>query len=183
MAMFPYDHPDAYAKIVLGNFVSPGTVTLSGHDRFENWDTQEAKGSQGATSDLDGKPIGRFQASFFLASREDFELWGMFQQLIESMTNGPRPVALPVYHPDLAINGFTEVSSGGVGGMLHDGRNGAQVIVKFIEYRPPKPKQSQKAKASAGTGTRQGTTTLHKPDPNIAAKQELSGLLDEASEP
>lgn len=174
--------------IILGTTDSPGVVTLSGHDRNEAWDIQAAKGQTGASSKLNGKPIGQFQASFFLADDEDFARWEDFQRLIESTTNGPQPVALPIYNPDLARNHFTEVSNGGIGGMLHDGKGGRTVVVKFLEYRPPKPKKTAKAKAKpsagvAGGGGQFGPPPPPKADPNADAKRELAALLAEARRP
>ena len=186
-AMIPYIHDESYSTLLLGSAISPGVVTLSGHDRYKKWDTKEAKGQSGATSQLNGDPIGQFDASFYLVVDDltedpnQFDLWEDFQRLIESMTNGSAPIALPIWHPDLARNGFTEVSSGGVGGMIHDGRGGAIVVVKFIEYKPPKKKVTRKAKAKPGV--RRGVTTLQKPDPNAKAKAELDALVEEARQP
>lgn len=184
--MIPFFHDQAYSTIVLGGKRSPGVVKLSGHNRDKNWDVQAAKGQQGASSALNGDPIGQFQAEFYLSGigdafegPSDFELWDPFQRLIESTTAGPKPTALPIYHPDLARNGFTEVVNGGVGGMIHDGKGGAIIQVKFIEYRPPKPKPAAKAQASPSAPTA-GQANATKPDPNAAAKRELAGLLDQA---
>lgn len=176
-----YDHEDLYNAIVLGTARSPGVVKLSGHDREKQWDIQKAKGQTGATSQLQGDPIGQFTATFTLAEPEDFERWERFQFLLEQLTSGPKPIALPIYHPLLALNGFTEVSGAGIGGMVYDDLGRATVAVKFIEYRPPKPKPPKKAQAE--TGVRIGTTTVEKPDPNAAAKAELAALLEEARRP
>lgn len=182
------------ATIVLGTVRSPGVVTLSGHDRTKQWDVAAAKGQTGASSKLDGDPIGQFQASFYLADDgangegpSQFDRWDEFQRLIESTTSGPTPIALPIYHPDLARNHFTEVSNGGVGGRIHDGRGGVIVIVKFIEYKPPKPKPVVKAKAKPGApivmSDPHGDPHPPKPDPNAAAKRELTGLVEDARRP
>jgi hypothetical protein len=183
----PLERGDDLDFIVLGITPSPGKVVLSGHDRWKNWDIQKAKGTTGATSKLNGDDVGTFTATFFLAEDDlsapadenDFDRWEEFQRLIESMTAGPTPVALPIYHPDLARNKFTEVSSGGVGGMVYDGKGGASVVVKFVEYKPPKPKPAAGAKAKPG-GTAGAQT---KPDPNAAAKAELAALVAEAKKP
>jgi hypothetical protein len=102
-------------------------------------------------------------------------------------TNGPTPIALPIYHPDLARNKFTEVVNGGVGGMRHDGKGGRLVQVTFQEHKPPKPKPSAKAKAKPAqtyANTNEGGRSPPAPeDPNAAAKRELSGLVDEARKP
>lgn len=191
--MWPYLTDDEHSVIVLGTMRSPGVVTLSGHDRPKDWDVQKAKGTTGASSNLNGDPIGQFQASFYLADDgadpgqpTDFDLWEDFQRVIESMTNGQTPAALPIYHPDLARNHITEVSNAGIMGMVHDGRGGATVVVKFIEYKPPKPKKSKKASAKPGSKAAQGNNTPFgppPPDPNAEAKAELASLLAEAKKP
>lgn len=190
----PYELDEDLDFIVLGVTPSPGMVKLSGHDRFKNWDVQGAKGTTGASSNLNGDPIGQFTATFYLASFDDkglptgdFENWENFRRLIESMTDGPTPTAMPIYHPDLAANKFSEVSSGGIGGAVHDGLGGVSYAVKFIEYKPPKAKPSGKAVAkpagggAAGGGGQFGPPPPPPPDPNAAAKAELAALKTLAS--
>ena len=184
--MNPFIYDEEYSAILLGTARSPGTVTLSGHDRAQNWDVKAAKGQTGASSDLGGAPVGTFKASFYLASDnlddgelDDFDRWDTFQFLLEAMLNQPSPTALPIYHPDLARNHFTEVAVKSIGGMVHDGKGGATVVVEFIEYKPPKPKPASKAKAKAGASTAKAA----KPDPNAKAKATLAGLLAEARKP
>lgn len=181
--MNPYEFPELFSKLILGTSVSPGTVVISGHDRWKDWDIQKAKGQTGATSKLNGDPVGQFTATFYLVSEgtdedgnDDFTSWFEFQKEIEATVSGPTPVAKPVYHPDLQANGFTEVTSAGVGGITRDERGGATVVVKFLEYRPPKPKQTRKA--SGGINTQEA-----RQDPNYDAKRELAGLLEEAKKP
>jgi hypothetical protein len=176
----PHVYPELFSKIYLGDpgFASPGVVTLSGHDRNKNWDVQKAKGNKGASTKLNGDGPGTFQASFYLVDQEDFDAWDEFQKLIESSTAGPSPVALPIYHPDLVQNGFTEVVNAGIGGPSRDDRGGCTIQVKFTEYLPPRPAPT--AKASGGYAT---SRVNERPDPNAAAKRELAGLLDEARKP
>ncbi len=187
---------EAYDKIVLGTASSPGKVTLNGHDREKNWNVAKSKGTVGASSTLNGDDLGEFEATFELGGdgyeeeirndvlRDELEQWDDFQRLIESTTNGPKPVALPIYHPDLARNRYTEVVNRGVGGVVHDGKGGAMVKVKFGEHRPPKPKPV--AKAVSKPSQTYATTDEGRrspPDPNAAAKAELAGLLTEARKP
>ena len=108
--------------------------------------------------------------------------------MIESTTNGPKPTALPIYHPDLARNGFTSVVKSSISGLQYDGRGGATVVVEFIEYRPPKPKPAAKAQPKPAepvtyANTNEGPRSPPPEDPNAAAKKELSGLVDQASAP
>lgn len=179
-----FENPDLVDKIILGTTTSPGKVTLSGHNRDKDWNIAKAKGQAGASSTLNGDPLGEFEATFELADDEDFDAWDEFQRLIESTTNGPKPVALPIYHPDLARNRFTEVVNRGISGMTWTGNGGATVKVKFGEHRPPKPKPAAKAEAKPGQQTAGSTTgPQQKPDPNAAAKQELARLREEAARP
>jgi hypothetical protein len=188
----PYDFGDFLDKHSLGTVMSPGKCTITGHERVKAWDVKAAKGQTGASSSLNGDPIGQFQVVYELSPEPDddgltdFDRWTDFQRLIESTTNGPKPTALPFYHPDTARNHFTEVSNAGVGGFVYDGKGGATVTVKYIEYKPPKPKPAAKAAAKPGGPgvnlTGYGGSTS-KPDPNAAAKAELAGLLDQARKP
>src|SRR6188768_1877078 len=150
--MRPTDDEIEYSTLVVGTMRSPGVVTLDGHERVKNWQTVDAKGTTGASSTLNGNPIGKFSASFYLVDdgteeRSQFDAWQSFERLIKSTTDGAKPFALPIYHPDLARNLFTEVCNAGVGPMKYDGKGGATIVVKFIEFKPPKPKPAAKAAA------------------------------------
>lgn len=186
--VMPDTNPELFSAILLGDAWSPGVVTLSGHNREENWDIQSAKGSEGSSTKLNGRPVGQFQASFFLADQDDVYAWHEFQRLIESTTSGPSPFALPIFHPDLAANGFTDVTNGGVGGLVWDSQGGATVQVKFLEYRPPAPKPAKKATPKSSSSTARasdenGYGVREKPDPNADAKRELAALVEEAQRP
>lgn len=188
--MRPTDDEIEYSTIVLGTTRSPGVVTLTGHDRMKNWDVQKAKGTTGASSNLNGDDVGTFKASFYLVDdgtddpgEGQFDRWEAFEKLVKSTTDGAKPFALPIYNPDLARNLFTEVSNGGVSGFAHDGKGGATVVVTFIELKPAKPKPAAKAAAKPRSGSRGGNSAVLAPDPNAAAKAELAGLLTEAQKP
>lgn len=186
----PYDYADEYSFFIIGDQVSPGTVTFSGHDAYENWDIQNAKGSKGSSSQLNGRPIVQFTANIYLADDRvdgeltEFDIWEQnFRPYLEAMTAGPEPISRPVFHPDLSAQHIAEASFGGIGAPIHDGRGGVTWPVKFIEYKPPAPKPIASAKGAAGGGTRTGTTTLSVPDPNAERKARLSSLVDQAKEP
>lgn len=185
----PYDQD--LDSLVLGTMRSPGVVALSGHDRADNWDIQQAKGKTGASTTLNGPPPAQFQASFYLAddsnvldgtgdAPSDFDVWEDFQRLCESMTAGPAPFALPIYHPDLARQKITEVTKASISGAVHDGKGGTTYVVKFLEFKPPKKKSAAKPSAKAGSGIAGDPA---KPDPNAAAKAELAALTDQAQRP
>jgi hypothetical protein len=184
----PFNYPTLYSSIILGNAVSPGTVTLSGHDSLENWDVQEAKGTTGASTTLNGKTPGTFKATFYLVADSDDELgnndfiyWEYFQAVIESTVSGVTPIALPIYHPDLCRNKITEVVKDSISGLVWDSKGGATVDVVFRKYVPARPKPAAAPKSKAASSTAAAKVTRE--DPNAAAKRELNALVDEAKRP
>jgi hypothetical protein len=181
----------------LGGAVSPGVVKLSGHDREQNWTVAEAKGQSGATTTYQGEKVAKFKATFSLifdpvTGQDDFEAWDAFQKVIESMTAGTNPFALPIYHPDLARQRITEVSNGKVGGMVYDDKGGGTVEVEFLEFKPPKKKggkataksKVQKSVENAGQALNdQLLDALKSGDPLTQGNNQLDELLKEAQSP
>ena len=185
----PEHFADVENVLTFPDRVSPGHVTLRGHDRVKNWDVQPAKGGTGASTVLNGDPVGKFTSTFSLTSEQplggdvdDFDLWEDFQAWLESLVNGPKPIAVPIYNPDLARNHFTTVTVARIGGMVKDGNGGATVEVDWLEFKPPKPKPAAKASAKAG-GPLAKPGTAARPDPNADAKAELANLLQQAKTP
>lgn len=169
----PIDNEELYNSLVLGGVSSPGKVTLSGHDRDVKWDVKDGPGIAGATTTLKNIPPKEFTATFYLVKDvaqgiDDFADWPAFQAAIESTVDGTKPKALDIYHPDLASQKppIVSVVKASVGGVVHDGKGGQTIVVKFQEYRPPKP---------AG-GTPSGAKTKPQDDPDAAAKAEIAKL-------
>lgn len=175
----PVVSPDDYDAIVLAGVRSPGVVTLSGHKRGQGWDIQEAKGQDGGSTKHNGKKIGQFTATFALAydptaGIDDQDEWPAFQAVIESTVSGTTPLALDIYHPDLAANDIHAVVKAEVGGMAHDKKGGATISVNFIEYRPAKKKAS-----TGANGSKSKTAQEDPNDPLVQARKELEGLIAE----
>jgi|ERR1700722_4305367 len=168
-----FDNEDLYDVILLAGQVSPGKVTLSGHDRKIDWDIKSGPNLDGASMTLKKIPPVEFTASFYLVKDyangiDDFAAWPAFQKVIDSSIQGTTPKALDCYHPDLAANGIRSVVKAMVGGLVYDGKGGATVSVKFQEYKAPKPK----------SGSPMGSKTGG-PDPNADVKAQLSALTTE----
>jgi hypothetical protein len=183
MATTPGTHPLIYKSILLGTTFSPGTVTLSDYPRKHDWEDQKPKGTQGSVTVCHGQKNSGFTATFFLADLEDVEAWDEFAKLISSTVDGPKPKALPVYHPDLVRNRITDVVAAEIGTFVHDGKNGASITVKFIEFRPPKPKAAAKPASGGRVGTTTIDTAASRPDPNREAKRELDALTAQFNSP
>lgn len=179
--MLPYWYDEEYSVLILGDTVSPGKFTiLSGAGKPKNWDIQAPKGTTGASTRLNGDKPRLIKTRFDLTTQADFDAWESFARLIDSMTAGTAPFALPVYHPDLARANVTEVTNGGIGDAVHDGRGGVSHTVDFLEYKPEKPKTAGKP-AAKGAGKVAGPAGKPpKPDPNARAKAELAALVAEA---
>ena len=185
-ALHPHVYPELFVSHTLGDQISPGRVTFSGHDCKEKWDIQEAKGTTGALTVHGGRLVPQFTATYYLADDDDdadgesvYSRWARFRTLLDSCVSG-KANALPIFHPDLAANFITEVSVASVGGLVWDDRGGATVTVGYLGFKPPKPKAAAKASAKP-TGTTPGKAA--KPDPNAAAKAELAALVSEAKKP
>jgi hypothetical protein len=188
---------DDLDHILLSNVRSPGVCKLNGFGLKPKWDVKDADGQTGASSSLKGMSIRQGSIDFFLGndgdgSVNDFAAWEDFERLIYSSVSGTTPVALQIYHPDLARANLTAVCLGpeGVSLPMYDGRGGATYSVSFIEYKPPKPKKTAKAVAKPSSSYAanpandvSGYGTREKPDPNQAAKDELAALTQQASQP
>jgi hypothetical protein len=170
----PYNAPDLFNWITLGRTDSPGVLKgISGHDSEEDWDVKVVPGQKGAQMTRKSKKPIEFDCTFYLnddsytpGGIDDFAEWDQFCTLVESTISGPKPIALPIYHPDLARVGVKSVVKKKIGGLSHDGKGGATGVIRFIEYFPPKP--------VGGSPTKKLV-----PDPNAALKKELEGLVNE----
>jgi hypothetical protein len=173
----PLDNEELYDAIVLNGRRSPGVVRLSGHDSKTGWDIKKGNAQSGASMTRTSEDPIEFTAIFALvkddvAGIDDFADWDAFQAEIEDTVAGPEPKAKDVYHPDLARNRITSVVKGTIGGMIHDGKGGATVTVKFVQYKPPKKSGGQ----PSGSTTSSYRSASAAPDPNAAALAELDKL-------
>jgi hypothetical protein len=181
--MNPFDDEDLYKSIIVdSDRRSPGVVTISGHDRENDWDVKKAKGQTGASSSLNGKPIGGFTTTFQLVNDvaegvDQFEEWEIFQRYVETLTAGPAPKAVPIYHPDLARQQYTEASVKKIYGLTYNANGEGTAKIDWIEYKPPKPKPAKKATFP------DDPANPAKADPNAAKKAERDALLAEAKRP
>ncbi len=172
----PFANEAAWNVIVLAGVESPGIVELTGHKRVTGWDVAEASGQDGASTTRKGDPPGQFDAEFTLSNDptqpdgNDFDKWPAFQALIESSTSDPKnPIALDIYHPDLARNHYTSVVKGEIGEMARGEKGTRKIKVHFLEYWPKKAKsasgpngsKSSSSKTAGDTAIEDATNTLN----------------------
>jgi len=163
------DDEDLYDYVTLAGARSPGVVTLTGHDSRVEWDVKDGPGQDGASMTRKGRKPIVFQASFFLADRDDFEAWPAFAAVINSTVASATPKALDIYHPDLSENDIKSIVKGSIKGPKHDGKGGVIRVVEFTEYLPPKPKGG----SPSGAKARQAT------DPNADLQAEIARLTNQ----
>lgn len=174
----PVDVEELYNSVYLAGVRSPGVVTLSGHDRKVTWDVKSGPGLSGATTTLKEIPPIEFTATFYLVKDDSqaidqFVEWESFLRVIESTISGAKPKAVDIYHPDLAAQTppIASVCKGSVSGVVHDGKGGQTIAVKFQEYRAPK----KTGGTPAGSSTKSKAQTKA-PDPEAAALAEIDKL-------
>lgn len=169
----PIDNPELYRGILLGGaagILSPGKVTLSGHDDETEWDVKVGSATSGGTTTRKGDKPAVWTASFFLATKEEIEAWPAFLALVRTTVSGKEPKGLDVYHPDLAENRITSVLKGTISGVVHDGKGGQTRAIKFVSNKLPKK----------SGGTTKAST--NKVDPNQDLKDKLAAATKQWQE-
>lgn len=175
MALSPFVHPLIFKTLIVGGVESPGTVTLSGHDRTQEWEIKKPKGTTGTPPTNHGRNLMQFTATFFLADDDDRDAWDAFEKmLLATLPKSGKPKALSCYHPDLISRGLSEIVVASIGGVTHDAHGGDSVAVKFIEHLPTKKHKPEQPAA------RKGKTIA---DPNASLKKELDDLINQAKSP
>lgn len=171
-----FENEELFNSIILGGEISPGRVTLSGHDRKVVWDVKKGPGLTGATTTLKEIPPIEFTCTFYLVrddsqSVDQISEWAIFLRTIESTVSGAKPKAVDIYHPDLASQTppISSVCKASISGVVHDGKGGQTIAVKFQEYRAPKP--------AGGTPTG-SKSKAKKADPEAAALAEIAKLTE-----
>ena len=169
----PFWTPELFDSYTLGGVRAPGVVTFTGHNRTEDWDTKTASGNAGAVSTHKGHGPIEFTATHHLvidpiAGVDQEAQWDEFAKLIEATVSGKTPVAVDIFHPDLARVGIKSVVKKSIGGFVRDGLGGTEVVVQFLEYRPPQPKTVAGAKGSGGAG------------PTTTGNAAIDGILNTA---
>lgn len=169
----PSDHADLYERIVVGDTLSPGIVTVTSK-RTHKWDIKAADSTGGASTEYKGEELAAVTTAFQLVKDDsqaidEFEEWEAFVARLEESLKQSPPRAWAVYHPELNLIGVTVMAVASIGTLEHDGMGGAVGTIEWIEWRPPKPKGgAAKPKAKVGF------------DANQDARDELERVLEEA---
>ena len=142
----PVDIPELYEHVILKGVVSPGICEVTGGARPFKWDVESGKGSSGATSKYQGQDLAKPSVRFQLWKEagddkaDHFAQWeANFRPILDGMIVDGKPEATDIYHPALEANGIRSVTLAQIGQLEHVGLGLYEIVVDFIEYRPPKP--------------------------------------------
>lgn len=154
---------DLFNVIFIAGVQNPGIAKIT-HSKKHDWDKKKSKGSSGGTLTFTGSSVVEFQVEYYLWLPEHFDAWPAWAAMqrkslkIPAVVSGQsgnirqanataititpattQPVALDVYHPDLAEINVLRCIVEEEGGKVPDGKGGAKYTWKYAEYSPPKP--------------------------------------------
>lgn len=184
----PVDTPELYDVLFLAGVETPGLCKLSMPELDEGWEKQESKGSSGGETVHNGAKLVEFEAEIYLWKEfggfDWFAEWESFKPILQTPIQKNASKALDIYHPQLEGLGIGSVVVKSRTEPQPDGKGGATVKIKFLQYAPPKPKAAGKPKGSAGAGGGAGGGSEGaKPDPNQDLKDEIEAKTEELSGP
>lgn len=174
--MDPVTNPKQYDKLIVDGAQSPGICKLSSPTREYGWDQQKAQGNDGAAAILNGSGLAEFEAEIYLWLDPDgtdhFARWEKFRPVLQRPVKQGDKKALDIYHPQLAELGIRMVVVKSISAPQPDGKGGATVKIKFLEYAPKKKLRSVKVDAA-------GKPISEKANPNAdidAAQAQLNDM-------
>lgn len=152
MSPNPVDTPELYDYVTLAGKRSPGIAKCTGFARGQKWDIKDGDGQDGATTTLKGTKIAQGTITLFLWKDQendvdhfaDYDVWrDVFAGSVGNKSRG-----LDLYYPDTARLKIKSISIEEEGILKHDGKGGATVDIKVLEFKPPKPKPAETPIAS-----------------------------------
>lgn len=173
----PVDLPELWDTFVLSGKRSPGICKFPSIPRVEGWEKQVPKGTTGGITVHNNQPPIDFEVEIYLWKDENvdhFARWEEWKTILMTPIKKNNPKALDIYHPQLDGIGVRSVVPSTRAEYVPDGKGGATVKWKFLEYRPPKP-----LKAQAPNGA---VTVKKKSDPNADLKAEVADLTKKFKE-
>lgn len=172
--MNPIDNPASYNSFLLGGVPSPGVARFSMPERPYGWDQQSGKGDEGASVVLNSTKLVEFDVELFLW-RDDkvdhYARWESWKKVLLVPVKDGDSKALDIYHPQLEEIGVRSVVVKSWSAPQPDGKGGAKVKIKFLEYRPKKKKTG----TGRPNGSQAGSGWFRKDsDTNRALKEEAA---------
>ncbi len=142
-----HENPDAWGKIVLGDWEIPGLCTFE-PSRTNKWDTPKEKSKHGAKRKFQGVDLGTGRIENRIWTADQWREWT--DTGFPILEPGPKaPDAgepIKIQHAIAAARKFTAITIDTITGPTRDGQFGV-IEITFTEYREPDP-----TNATGGSG-------------------------------
>lgn len=145
-----------YEQPVIAGNRWPGTARVEGCEREWDWQVDKAKGTEGASTTLQGSGLAEPKITFKMWRGWDgltwvdyFSDWPRFKQLFEATVAGKDPSAIVIEQPQFFHNRIRGVVLKKMGDLKFVDDNMAEVTVELLEFAKPKPRPPASPKAAA----------------------------------
>jgi hypothetical protein len=156
--MNPIDDPELYEYVVLEGQRSPGLAIVAGAANTAEWEKVKGKGSDWGSLKYNGEGLAEFTVDFRAWEPEHFVEWESFGLRFKRPASGTEPKAKDIAHPWLDELEIGSVVVGVLPQWTALGGGLFSRVVKFIQYRAPKPAAAGKATGSSSVnGSKSGT--------------------------
>lgn len=136
MAWNPFDDPVNH--IVLAGRKSPGFADVAGLGSPRNWDERQGYGLSGSTLFFTGLKIANFDVKIRLYTRQDWEDFHEWRELIKKPPPMVRPKAIDIWHPFLEMHQIKAVVVADELQPVEEDPGVWMVQVSFKQWRRPK---------------------------------------------
>ncbi len=155
----PDDDPESWDTVTVGGRRWPGQARVSDCKRSWDWEKKKGKGSDGATTSLQGGDLAEPKITFKLWKGWDgltrcdyFAAWDQYKGVFETTVADKNQVALTVLHPQFVHNKIRGVVMKEMGDIVVASDGSATVTVALIEFRKPTPRSGSPKSAGTGPG-------------------------------
>ncbi len=141
--------------LVIGGDVSPGRARIRGAGSPRTWDVRQGYGFTGAWVIFTGAGLAKFEVEIVMWLASQAVAWERFaKKYLEKTPSGTRPKALGIYHPLLAASPLNihAVVVEDVSQFEEDDYGLWTCVIKFLEYRQPKPLLARPSAAIPAAG-------------------------------
>lgn len=155
----PDDDPESWDTVTVGGRRWPGQARVSDCERAWDWEKKKGKGSDGATTSLQGGDLAEPKITFKLWKGWDgltrcdyFAEWDNYKGVFESTVADKTQTAVIVDHPQFVHNKIRGVVMKKMGDIVFASDGSATVTVALLEYRKPKPSSGSPKAAGRPAG-------------------------------
>lgn len=135
--------PGEWDRIVIDGVPLSAIVSIEG-DKDTRIDVKESPGPDGASMSQLGVSPAPITIKLRFLTREALQEWADLVPSLQPKPGKPRPDAVAVYHPALAINGVKSLFLKSLGVVRVTSPGGpAEVVTRWLEFLPPAKAKSK----------------------------------------